>query len=482
MSSFDPNNSEEDEWLTSLSSNSTGGGNKKKGGKKGKTKKISNRIGKEEIVEAEEVEVDIEVLNDEMADMAVARDLQIALDRDLYHKNKNKEHAFWSTQPVPEINSVFDGRVGDAGPIDPNSDVTTIMTDNHELPKGFVPSGFEWCSVDVTKKEEIDDLYTLLNENYVEDDDCNFRFDYSIPFLQWALTPPGYYMDWHVGIRNKFNGKLHAFISGVPVQVKVHTQVITVCEINFLCCHKSLRDKRLAPTLIKEITRRVNLKGIWQAVYTAGVVLPKPVARCRYWHRSINIKKLVETGFSRLHPRETMNRAIKKHKVPDITSYPLDRLKKEDVPSANRLLTKYLKKTKLHQVMTDDEFAHQLLPKEGVVDCYVLRDQKSGEVTDMISFYHLPSSVLQNELHNRLEIVYFYYNVATTVSLPDLLKDLLIIARQRKVDVCNALELMDNEPHFESLGFKQGDGHLQYYVYNWKCPIMEKKDVGLVLL
>ena len=85
MSSFDLNNSEEDEWLTSLSSNSTGGGNKKKGGKKGKTKKISNRIGKEEIVEAEEVEVDIEVLNDEMADMAVARDLQIALDRDLYH-------------------------------------------------------------------------------------------------------------------------------------------------------------------------------------------------------------------------------------------------------------------------------------------------------------------------------------------------------------------------------------------------------------
>ena len=57
MSSFDPNNSEEDEWLTSLSSNSTGGGNKKKGGKKGKTKKISNRIGKEEIVEADKDEL-----------------------------------------------------------------------------------------------------------------------------------------------------------------------------------------------------------------------------------------------------------------------------------------------------------------------------------------------------------------------------------------------------------------------------------------
>ena len=31
------------------------------------------------------------------------------------------------------------------------------------------------------------DVYTLLNENYVEDDDNMFRFDYAIPFLRWAL-------------------------------------------------------------------------------------------------------------------------------------------------------------------------------------------------------------------------------------------------------------------------------------------------------
>jgi glycylpeptide N-tetradecanoyltransferase len=54
------------------------------------------------------------------------------------------------------------------------------------------------------------------------------------------------------------------------------------------------RSKRLAPVLIKEITRRVNLTDRWQAVYTAGVVLPRPVGRCRYWHRSLNPKKLIE--------------------------------------------------------------------------------------------------------------------------------------------------------------------------------------------
>jgi hypothetical protein len=53
-------------------------------------------------------------------------------------------------------------------------------------------------------------------------------------------------------------------------------------EINFLCVHKKLRAKRLGPVLIKEVTRRVNLTGVWQAVYTAGALLPKPVSKNRY--------------------------------------------------------------------------------------------------------------------------------------------------------------------------------------------------------
>ena len=59
------------------------------------------------------------------------------------------------------------------------------------------------------------------------------------------------------------------------------SRIVSMVEINFLCVHKKLRSKRVAPVLIREITRRVNLEGIFQAVYTAGVVLPKPVACCR---------------------------------------------------------------------------------------------------------------------------------------------------------------------------------------------------------
>lgn len=106
--------------------------------------------------------------------------------------------------------------------------------------------------------------------------------------------PPGYLIDWHLGVRTTTNNKLVGFITAIPAEISIHERVERMAEINFLCVHKKLRAKRLAPVLIKEITRRVNITNVWQAVYTAGVVIPKPVSKCRYWHRSLNPKKLFE--------------------------------------------------------------------------------------------------------------------------------------------------------------------------------------------
>ena len=112
-------------------------------------------------------------------------------------------------------------------------------------------------------------------------------------------------------------------------------------EINFLCVHKKLRSKRVAPVLIKEITRRVNCQGIFQAVYTAGVVLPKPVGTCRYWHRSLNPKKLIEVKFSHLSRNMTMQRHLKLYRLPEETKVAgLRPLKAADVPEACKLLNK----------------------------------------------------------------------------------------------------------------------------------------------
>ena len=133
-------------------------------------------------------------------------------------------------------------------------------------------------------------------------------------------------------------------------------------------------------------------------------------------------------------------------------------------------------------MLNEDEIKHWLVPRSGVINSYVATDA-DGNATDLCSFYHLPSCVLRNPLHNKLNACYSYYNVAGTVPLYDLMKDCMSMAKHREdQDVFNALNLMENEDVFEELKFGRGDGALHYYLYNWKMPLLKSKEIGLVLL
>jgi len=352
-------------------------------------------------------------------------------------KDTPKDHKFWNTQPMLGFKEEVEESANEA--IDQTTTLADIRTEALNM-----PAGFEWKPFDITDPIQAQEVYVLLRDNYVEDDDCTFRFDYSIGFLQWALTQPGYLQDWHVGVRNVKTGALMGIITAVPVHVRVHDQVKGMAEINFLCVHKKLRTKRLAPVLIKEITRRVNLTDRWQAVYTAGVVLPKPVGRCRYYHRSLNPKKLIEARFSSLPPKITMASHLKNLKLPAKPStHGLRLMRPEDVPGVHKLLNDYLdSRTKLAQIFSVDDVGHNLLPRPGVINSYVV--EGASGITDLCSFYHLPSTIMGNKLHNQLSAVYAYYNVATTVTVTELMRDLLVLARNEGADVFNCLDVMDN--------------------------------------
>jgi len=329
------------------------------------------------------------------------------------------------------------------------------------------------------------EVYRLLRDNYVEDDDNMFRFDYSPEFLKWALKPPGWKREWHLCVRMKSAkaSSLVGFITAIPASIFVYEKEHKMVEINYLCVHQKLRANRLAPVLIREITRRVNVNGIFQAVYTAGVTLPLPIASCQYWHRSLNPKKLIEIGFSQLKKRMTIQRTIKLFALPDKTSSSnLRPLKKEDCPSACKLLNDYLKKFKIFMHFSQEDFEHWLSPVKGVVDTYVISNLQTKEVTDLISFYSLPSSILKSDKHKTLKAAYSWYNVATTVPLTSLMNDSLILAKQQGFDVFNCLEIHDNQSFLKDLKFGAGDGNLQFYLYNWIAPPMQPGDVGLVLL
>ncbi len=357
-------------------------------------------------------------------------------------------------------------------PVEPNKE--EVRSEPFSLPSQFV-----WDTLDIHNKDTLQELYTLLNENYVEDDDNMFRFDYSAEFLIWALTPPGWLQEWHCGVRVALNNKLVGFISGVPANIQIYNKTQRMVEINFLCVHKKLRSKRVAPVLIREITRRVNQQGIFQAVYTAGVVLPKPLATCRYWHRSLNPKKLIDVKFSHIGRNMTLQRTIKLYKLPEKPKLNMRPLKDSDVSTCCILLKSYQKKFSMAPIFNEEEFRHWFIPVEGIISTYVL--EMAGKVTDFISYYTLPSSIMHHPVHKKLKAAYAFYNVSTKTDMVDLMQTALTLAKQDGFDVFNALDLMENKTFLEKLKFGIGDGNLQYYLYNWRCKTMEPEQIGLVL-
>ncbi|KAM0455331.1 hypothetical protein ACHAO4_004216 [Trichoderma viride] len=387
-------------------------------------------------------------------------------------------YKFWQTQPVPRFGD--DDKVVEEGPLR----IQTV-DDVSKEPAALV-DGFEWVTMDLDNDDEMKEIYELLNGHYVEDDEAMFRFNYGPGILKWAMMPPGWAKHYHVGVRATQSRKLVAFISAIPVPVRVRNKTITVSEVNFLCVHKKLRGKRLAPVLIKEITRISNLHEIWQGLYTAGIVLPKPVSTCRYYHRSLDWQKLYECSFVHLPHGSKPQYQIRKYAVPDHTNTKgLREMKTTDIDDVLKLMDKYMSRFDIAPEMSKEEATHWFTPtpqpgQDQYIWSYVVEDENKN-ITDFFSFYCIESSAINNPKHDIIRVAYLFY-YATDVAfkepfdksalknrLNDLVHDALILAKLAKFDVFNALSLMDNGLFLEQQKFGAGDGQLHYYLFNYRA-------------
>ncbi|KAI0082809.1 N-myristoyl transferase [Panus rudis PR-1116 ss-1] len=523
-----------DNTLPSASTPSTSSKRKKK--KRSKALKALNAIrgGNKDSVPQELVDVVLQKVREEHGDAVADADektVRQALEqmkiRDVIEgksgiggKNKKEMggHKFWGTQPVPQLG---EEPPTEDGYIEPPKSPEELRQEPYPLPKDF-----EWSAIDLNDPAQLRELYELLSAHYVEDDDASFRFQYSADFLKWALQPPGYHPEWLVSVRVSSNKKLVAFVAAVPITLRVRNHVLKASEVNFLCIHKKLRSKRLAPVLIKEVTRQCNLKGVFQALYTAGLLLPTPVSTCRYYHRCLNISKLVNVRFVGVPQNMTLARMIRLHKVPERprlidSQHGLREMEEKDVPEVAALYEKYMKRFGMAIEMTEEEVRHQFLsgrgvgpstkeswktPRDGqVVWAYVVENPKTHKVTDFFSFYSLPSTIMNHPKHNLLNAAYLMYYATETAfeeeaeksgrlkkRLEELIADALIIADQSHFDVFNALTLMDNCLFLQDLKFGGGDGLLNYYLFNWRTPplagvnpvgdVPAGKGIGVVML
>lgn len=63
-----------------------------------------------------------------------------------------------------------------------------------------------------------------------------------------------------------------------------------------------------------------------------------------------------------------------------------------------------------------------------LVCLFVIQDE-NNKITDVISFYTLPSTVMHHPVHKQLKAAYSFYNAATKTPILDLIQDGLILAK-----------------------------------------------------
>ena len=328
---------------------------------------------------------------------------------------------FWDKQPVPQDGVTYEG----GHEIEKDREINTEPVQ--------LPTGFSW------KMCSIEEAHPLLNEYYLTSESS--RLKYSLETLKWAAESLGYE---NRGIIRDETQELIGFISSVPSKIRVCEDVLNMVQINFLCVHDDFRTMGFAPILISEMKRIANIKGIWQAVYTAVTKIPTPMVKSRYWHRILNVKKLSDVGFYKV-----TNKTKQKYLEVRGTSQ-FRKMETKDIPRVTILLQNHFKQFKVAPVIDKEWVKHCILP----INSYV-----NDSDDTFISFYDIP-----NENKDQTYTIYQAYSFYI---VGDVYNDAFLIAKNLGYDMFTTLDIGQSIPNLERQKFLGGDGSVYYYLFNW---------------
>lgn len=373
-------------------------------------------------------------------------------------------HKFWDEQPQNDNTTLCQNRHKNTAILD-----QSIVKDH----ACKLPTNFNWSTEDLSNHLVMNDIYNFLCSHYVTDSTGTIRLNYSINFLKWALCVPNMDPEWSVGVRTN-NGKLVAYISAVPLPITIHDKDVDAVGINFLCIHKKLRDKRLAPVLIQEITRRVNMKNIWQAVFTNGINLPGYNAICNYYSRILDVKYLHDNNFMSKQDQTFIRRYNKLLTVHTDTTF--RRCTQNDVPCVVKLLQHSYQDKPLKRRFTDSFVSSIVNPHvDGVVYSYI-----NNTCTDFISFYILQIKSCCGD--NIINAGMMYYNAHTTLSESDLLREAMSLCKIHGCHIFKCLNIFSSsDDMYKEIKFQFG-AQLNYYIFNWNIDKCKPTDIGIYLL
>ena len=312
-----------------------------------------------------------------------------------------------------------------------------------------LPDNFEWST------HSLETICKFLEENYVSDED--FKMRYTLETLKWSIEVPGCQ---NICIDDKNTKELIGLICLSPLTLKLNDKEVRAVQVNFLCVHRDYRSKKLVEYLITEAKRVSESKNRNQSIATIHNSVPGSILKSSYWHRLINVDKVIKIGFHKTNRPNT--------KIFDVRGRSFFRkMTPRDIPKVTQILKEHFKNFKIAPVVNDSWVRHWLVPRDGVVYSYL-----NDETDEFFSFYSVPYDKIDNS--GSINQAYLFYMTG------DNFNDAFLIAKNEGFDVFNTLDVVHDEEILKKHRFLKGSGYVNYHIFDWElnCEI-NKTDINI---
>ena len=348
-----------------------------------------------------------------------------------------------------------------------------------------LPDGYSWDHVSLEESDtniSLTCIKDFLDDNYIADSDGKFRLQYTVDFIRDFLEQG--HPKWNAAVTH--DKIIVGFIAATRRKIYIKGKIVQTVEVNLLCVHSDVRHKRLAEYLIQEITRRVELQGIFTAIYTSGQPLPpKAFNTARYYHKFLDVVRLNAVGYTEFAD-EDIPKAIEYHQhkkcrklLNPMEAYILRPFLENDVVVVKKLFENELGDHVVQEMFDEDKLNHML--RASYLDNYIVEEvsvmKKIRTVVGFISVYNMDLTVLEKGDMLATSYIYTYCgNILPCIS------DLFTLLQKQGKTVVNSLDIGKNKVITRTYNMLPGTGYLYYYMYNYRMPLLPSEEVAYMVL
>lgn len=326
---------------------------------------------------------------------------------------------------------------------------------SNNLPKFYKIKNF------YLNKDNISQFTNFINSHYLIDDNLSIYYDEQL--LKW-------YFSFKTMIKALFFKKeLIGVLCGNIFISKIYNKKIKSLDINFFCIHQDFRNQNLAKFLITSFVLEALKKKITIATFTGKKKLNCKINDVCYYHRPLNIKKLVKLEFIKFNDYSDfiLEEIFKVNEINNNIKISIANEK-----NLNILFNLYKKQIKKYNhcfIFSKKDFKYRFF-NENII---FLEIKKEDKIIDFISFIKMKYVSKNKEIINIAQI-YYFSNI--NIKLKEYFNNIILIFQKLNYDLINLLnygEINNLLKHSNFFKILEGTGKLNNFILNFNTKNIE---------